>query len=353
MSRPQDQDRNQEATVYLGNLDERCTDALVWELMLQAGPVANVHLPKDRISQTHQGFGFCEFLTEEDADYAVKIMNQIKLFGKPIRVNKASYDKKQLDVGANLFIGNLDPLVDETMLYNTFSTFGPIATTAKVARDPQTGESKGYGFVSYNDFDHSDAAVEAMNGQYLMNKPITVQYAFKKDGKGERHGTEAERLLANQAKKNAVLPSGMGTGANGFAARPGQAGYQGQFAGALAPPAPPPGFAPQNTTIPQQQLPMGMPVYQQPGATPVGQYGGAVPPPPPMMQGYGGMGQQPPMQMQHQQMMGYPGAQGMGYPGAPQYGVPMGMGMMQGAPGVPPPPPGFMTGANASPMPQG
>lgn len=34
MSRPQDQDRNQEATVYLGNLDERCTDALIWELML-------------------------------------------------------------------------------------------------------------------------------------------------------------------------------------------------------------------------------------------------------------------------------------------------------------------------------
>jgi splicing factor 3B subunit 4 len=57
MSRPQD-DRNQEATVYLvrypglfpintlirnlqGNLDERCTDALVWELMLQAGPVGS------------------------------------------------------------------------------------------------------------------------------------------------------------------------------------------------------------------------------------------------------------------------------------------------------------------------
>lgn len=36
---------------------------------------------------THQGYGFCEFLTEEDADYACKIMNQIKLFGKPIRVN--------------------------------------------------------------------------------------------------------------------------------------------------------------------------------------------------------------------------------------------------------------------------
>lgn len=33
--------------------------------------------------------------------------------GKPIRVNKASQDKNAGDVGANLFIGNLDPDVDE------------------------------------------------------------------------------------------------------------------------------------------------------------------------------------------------------------------------------------------------
>lgn len=39
-----------------------------------------------------------------------------------------------------------------------------------------------------------------MQGQYLANKPINVEYAFKKDGKGERHGTEAERLLAQEAK---------------------------------------------------------------------------------------------------------------------------------------------------------
>ncbi|KAI0757588.1 hypothetical protein C8Q80DRAFT_108134 [Daedaleopsis nitida] len=205
MSRPQD-DRNQEATVYLGNLDERCSDGLIWELMLQAGPVVNVHLPKDRISMAHQGYGFCEFLTEEDAEYACKIMNQIKLWGKPIRVNKASSDKKQLDVGANLFIGNLDENVDERLLYDTFSAFGMMATTAKIARDPQTGKSKGYGFVSYTDFESSDAAIESMNGQFLMNKAIAVQYAFKKDGKGERHGTPAERLLAAQARKNNALP---------------------------------------------------------------------------------------------------------------------------------------------------
>ena len=50
--------------------------------------VVNVHVPKDRITMAHQGYGFVEFASEEDADYAIKIMNMIKLYGKPIRVNK-------------------------------------------------------------------------------------------------------------------------------------------------------------------------------------------------------------------------------------------------------------------------
>jgi len=96
------EDRNQEATVYIGNLDERCNDALIWELFLQAGPVVNVHLPRDPVTNAHQGFGFCEFMSEEDAEYAIKILNMVKLFGRPLRVNKASADKQQLDVIANM-----------------------------------------------------------------------------------------------------------------------------------------------------------------------------------------------------------------------------------------------------------
>lgn len=94
--------------------------------------LVNVHMPKDRVTQMHQGYGFVEFLGEEDADYAIKIMNMIKLYGKPIRVNKASAHQKNLDVGANIFIGNLDPEVDEKLLYDTFSAFGVILQTPKV-----------------------------------------------------------------------------------------------------------------------------------------------------------------------------------------------------------------------------
>jgi len=208
--------QDKESTLYVGNLDERCTDEQVWELMLQMGPVVNVHLPKERVSRQHQGYGFVEFASEEDADYAAKIMNQIRVWGKPIRVNKASADKRGgiggnegsglgggHGVGAELFVGNLDMMVDEKVLYETFSRFGPLIAPPKVARD-ESNLSKGYGFVSYADFEASDDAIANLHGQYLMNKEIVVQYAYKKDGKGERHGDAAERALAEQAKKHGV-----------------------------------------------------------------------------------------------------------------------------------------------------
>jgi splicing factor 3B subunit 4 len=204
--------RNQDATIYVGNLDEKVHDELLWEFMLQAGPVVNVHMPKDKVSGIHQGYGFVEFRSEEDADYAMKIMNMIKLYGKPIKVNKASQDKKNIDVGANVFIGNLDPNVDEKLLYDTFSAFGGITQTPKIMRDQDTNASKGYAFVSYDSFESSDIAIECMNGQYLCNRSIVVQYAFKKESQGERHGSQAERMLAannpNRVKPHTTFSAG-------------------------------------------------------------------------------------------------------------------------------------------------
>ena len=74
----------------------------------------------------------------------MKILNMIKLFGKPIRVSKATQDRKAVDIGANLFVGNLDPDADEKMLYDTFSAFGTIINTPKIMREDTTGEAKVY-----------------------------------------------------------------------------------------------------------------------------------------------------------------------------------------------------------------
>lgn len=159
-------ERNQEATLYIGNIDLKVTEEILWELFLQCGPVVSVQIPRDKITGDHNGFGFVEFKSEEDADYAIKIMHLIKLYGKPIKVNKASQDKRTQEVGANLFVGNLDPDVDEKTLFDTFNSFGLILST-KIARDPESGASKGYGFVSYDSFESSDAAIAAMDGTQL------------------------------------------------------------------------------------------------------------------------------------------------------------------------------------------
>ncbi|SPP86673.1 splicing factor 3B subunit 4 [Drosophila guanche] len=298
-------ERNQDATIYAGGLDDKVSETLLWELFVQAGPVVNVHMPKDRVTQMHQGYGFVEFLSEEDADYAIKIMNMIKLYGKPIRVNKASAHQKNLDVGANIFIGNLDVEVDEKLLYDTFSAFGVILQTPKIMRDPETGKSKSFAFINFASFEASDAAMDAMNGQYLCNRPISVSYAFKKDHKGERHGSAAERLLAAQnPSAHADRPHQL------FADAP----VQNMMTGQMMPGQmmPPPMMAPPPPVVPVSQNNMGMiappPPVPQPTPFP------ATIPPPPLPPMAGGqpplppaMGIPPPPRMMQQNSWAPPG----------------------------------------------
>lgn len=318
--------RNQEATCYVGNLDERIGEELLWELMLQTGPVVNVHMPKDKVSGKHLGYGFAEYRSEEDAEYAIKVLNMVKVYGKPIKVNKASQDKKALDVGANIFIGNLDTAVDEKLLYDTFTAFGGISQTPKIMYDIETGQSKGYAFVAYDSFEASDLAIECMNGQFLCNRPIIVQYAFKKETPGERHGSQAERILAtNQPQRfrpNTLFSGGQGDVMAGGAApaMPMMGGYPGML-GAPAPPSMagmpsmagiPPEYqqylqyaAANNPMFMQQMAAYGYnpappvapmaPPPMPPHFVNTGMHGHGIPPPPPMMSGY--MAMPPPNMM--------------------------------------------------------
>ncbi|KAK8759512.1 hypothetical protein V5799_002857 [Amblyomma americanum] len=338
-------ERNQDATIYVGGLDEKVSDTILWELFVQAGPVVNVHMPKDRVTGHHQGYGFVEFLGEEDADYAIKIMNMIKLYGKPIRVNKASAHQKNLDVGANIFIGNLDPEVDEKLLYDTFSAFGVILQTPKIMRDPDTGNSKGYAFINFASFEASDAAIEAMNGQYLCNRAITISYAFKKDSKGERHGSAAERLLAAQNPlAHSDRPHQLFADAppvGGLPPPPPVAGLPPPVALGGMPPGPPPGglpMPPLPNLPPPPPMPGGMPPMPPPfRPMPPFPPGGMPPPPPPSM------GLPPPPPPMHQPPFGMvppPGA-----PPPPHHDrMPPPPPSQMGPPGMPPPfppPPGM------------
>ncbi len=258
-------------------------------------------MPKDKLTNSHNGYGFVEFADTTDADYAMQIMNMIKLHGRPIKVSKSSFDKKTgmsaLDVGANLFIGNLDPVdVEEKLLYDTFSSFGTIIKPPKIMRDDMTNQSKGYGFVSFDSFEASDMAIECMNGQYLCNRQIIVQYAFKKATgseetgvvKGERHGSQAERMLAANNPMRKYM-----TGANSRIQRTpntmfattsqknmGGGRMQSSFGGSAMPPPPPlpTSSMPQPPALPPPPPPPLPPSMSNQGAL---QMPPPLPPPPP------------------------------------------------------------------------
>lgn len=104
--------------------------------MLQAG----VHILRDRVTGQHRGSGFVEFLTETDAEYAINVMNKVELFGKPLHSDKVR--KRVANIGAKLFIGNLDLMLDETALYKIFSNFGKLLKNPTISRGTDGG-SKG------------------------------------------------------------------------------------------------------------------------------------------------------------------------------------------------------------------
>ncbi|CAM4667450.1 RNA-binding protein 7 isoform X4 [Lepidochelys kempii] len=72
-------------TLFVGNLDPRVTEELVFELFHQAGPVIKVKIPKDRDGKPKQ-FAFVNFKHEESVPYGMSLLNGIKLFGRPIKI---------------------------------------------------------------------------------------------------------------------------------------------------------------------------------------------------------------------------------------------------------------------------
>ncbi|KAJ7634650.1 hypothetical protein FB45DRAFT_789904 [Roridomyces roridus] len=73
----------------------------------------------------------------------------------------------------NLFCKNLDPDIDSNGLFTHFRQFGQIVS-ARVMRN-ENGESRGFGFVSYQTPDQASAALHAMNGVLLGTKQVVVR----------------------------------------------------------------------------------------------------------------------------------------------------------------------------------
>uniref|UniRef100_A0A1A8QIL4 Cold inducible RNA binding protein n=1 Tax=Nothobranchius pienaari TaxID=704102 RepID=A0A1A8QIL4_9TELE len=80
-----------------------------------------------------------------------------------------------------LFIGGLSFETTEDSLAAAFGKYGTIEKV-DVIRDKETGRSRGFGFVKYDNVDDAKDALDAMNGKTLDGRAIRVDEA----GKGGR-----------------------------------------------------------------------------------------------------------------------------------------------------------------------
>lgn len=80
-----------------------------------------------------------------------------------------------------IYIGNLAYSVQEDDLDNEFSEFGEI-TEIKLIKDPETGRSKGFAFITFATTDAMTASL-VKNGQEVSGRNIKVNKAENKNSR--------------------------------------------------------------------------------------------------------------------------------------------------------------------------
>ncbi len=83
---------------------------------------------------------------------------------------------------ANLFIGSLAYATTDESLEAAFAAIGPVKS-ARVITDRDSGRSKGFGFVEFEDEANNQKAIDELNGKDLDGRAISVTVARPRDDK--------------------------------------------------------------------------------------------------------------------------------------------------------------------------
>ncbi|KAL7867009.1 hypothetical protein AOLI_G00148230 [Acnodon oligacanthus] len=135
-----------------------------------------------------KGFAFVEFESTDDAKEALDSCNNIEVEGRTIRLE---FSQSRGDGGGKgssgptktLFVKGLSEDTTEQTLRDAFEG----AVAARIATDKETGSSKGFGFVDFDNEEDCKAAKEAMEDGEVDGNRVTLDYARPK-GEGGRPG---------------------------------------------------------------------------------------------------------------------------------------------------------------------
>ncbi|XP_063810134.1 polyadenylate-binding protein 4 isoform X1 [Pseudophryne corroboree] len=169
--------------VFIKNLDKSIDNKALYDTFSAFGNILSCKVVCDENGS--KGYAFVHFETQDAADRAIEKMNGMLLNDRKVFVGRFKCRReREAELGAkakeftNVYIKNFGEDMDDEHLKETFSKYGK-TLSVKVMTDP-SGKSKGFGFVSFENHEDANKAVDDMNGRDVNGKVMFVGRAQKK-----------------------------------------------------------------------------------------------------------------------------------------------------------------------------
>lgn len=173
------------SSLWMGDIESWMDEQYIKNIFIGIAKVVSVKIMKK--NGITAGYCFVEFESKEVADFVLNNYNNKAVSGssKILKLSEAIFGglKSQQPVEYQIYVCEMDQKVTEDDLKNFFLKFYKSITSVKIVVDPNTKQSKGYGFVRFTDQDEANNALVEMNGKIIKTHPIKVNLAtFKKEG---------------------------------------------------------------------------------------------------------------------------------------------------------------------------
>jgi RNA recognition motif-containing protein len=120
----------------------------------------------------------------------------------------------------DIYVGNLPYTATEADIRELFSEYGDIQS-AKIITDRETGQSKGFGFVTLGDQSRVNEAVEGLHGSNFKGRPLKVNPSEPRPsgGGGGGYGGGNYGGRSNDGNRGGYGGGGYGGGGGGGGGR--------------------------------------------------------------------------------------------------------------------------------------